>query len=109
MGKPLHRSLFRARRAYAERVVLEQSYVGCLAHASYLIADEASGLAAVVDPQRDVEQYLEDAAGAGCRIAHVFLTHFHADFVAGHVELRERAGATIHLGARAEAEYPFMA
>jgi hydroxyacylglutathione hydrolase len=90
-------------------VVLEQYYLGCLAHASYLIADEASGLAAVVDPQRDVEQYLEDAARLGCRIAHVFLTHFHADFVAGHLELRERAGASIHLGARAEAEYPFVA
>jgi glyoxylase-like metal-dependent hydrolase (beta-lactamase superfamily II) len=90
-------------------VVLEQYYLGCLAHASYLIADEASGLAAVVDPQRDVEQYLDDAARLRCRIAHVFLTHFHADFVAGHLELRERTGATIHLGARADAEYPFVA
>jgi hydroxyacylglutathione hydrolase len=90
------------------RLVLEQYYLGCLAHASYLIADEASGQAAVVDPQRDVEQYLDDAARLGCRIEHVFLTHFHADFVAGHLELRERAGAMIHLGARAEAEYPFV-
>jgi hydroxyacylglutathione hydrolase len=63
----------------------------------------------VVDPQRDVEQYLDDAARLDCRIAHVFLTHFHADFVAGHLELRERTGASIHLGARAEAEYPFVA
>jgi hydroxyacylglutathione hydrolase len=90
-------------------LVLEQYYLGCLAHASYLIADEASGQAAVVDPQRDVEQYLDDAARLGCRIAHVFLTHFHADFVAGHLELRERTGASIHLGGRAEAEYPFVA
>jgi len=90
-------------------VVLKQYYLGCLAHASYLIADPASGLAAVVDPQRDVEQYLGDAAALDCRIAQVFLTHFHADFVAGHLELRERAGATIHLGARAQAEYPFSA
>jgi glyoxylase-like metal-dependent hydrolase (beta-lactamase superfamily II)/rhodanese-related sulfurtransferase len=90
-------------------LILKQYYLGCLAHASYLIADEASGRAAVVDPQRDVEQYLDDAAGAGCQIEHVFLTHFHADFVAGHLELRERAGASIHLGARAEAEYPFVA
>jgi hydroxyacylglutathione hydrolase len=89
-------------------VVLKQYYLGCLAHASYLIADEASGLAAVVDPQRDVAQYLVDADELGCRIGHVFLTHFHADFVAGHLELRERAGAVIHLGARAEAEYPFV-
>ena len=84
-------------------MVLKQYYLGCLAHASYLIADEASGRAAVVDPQRDVEQYLADADELGCRIGHVFLTHFHADFVAGHLELRERAGATIHLGALAEA------
>jgi hydroxyacylglutathione hydrolase len=90
-------------------VILKQYYLGCLAHASYLIADEASGQAAVVDPQRDVEQYLDDAAALGCRISHVFLTHLHADFVAGHLELRERAGAVIHLGARAEAEYPFIA
>ena len=64
-------------------VILKQYYLGCLAHASYLIADEASGQAAVVDPQRDVEQYLDDAEAAGCRIDHVFLTHFHADFLAG--------------------------
>ena len=88
-------------------MVLEQYYLGCLAHASYLIADEASGQAAVVDPQRDVERYLEDAAALGCRIDHVFLTHFHADFVAGHLELREQTGAVIHLGAQAEAEYRF--
>jgi hydroxyacylglutathione hydrolase len=90
-------------------VVLKQYYLGCLAHASYLIADEPSGTAAVVDPQRDVEQYLEDAGRLGCRIGHVFLTHFHADFVAGHLELREREGAVIHLGARARAEYSFTA
>jgi hydroxyacylglutathione hydrolase len=90
-------------------LVLKQYYLGCLAHASYLIADEASGQAAVVDPQRDVGQYVDDAEALGCRIGHVFLTHFHADFVAGHLELRERAGATIHLGARAQAEYPFSA
>jgi hydroxyacylglutathione hydrolase len=90
-------------------MVLKQYYLGCLAHASYLIADEASGQAAVVDPQRDVEQYLRDAAALGCRIGDVFLTHFHADFVAGHLELRERVGAVIRLGARAEAEYPFIA
>jgi glyoxylase-like metal-dependent hydrolase (beta-lactamase superfamily II)/rhodanese-related sulfurtransferase len=89
-------------------MVLKQYYLGCLAHASYLIADEASGVAAVVDPQRDVDQYLDDAAQLGCRIALLFLTHFHADFVAGHVELRERAGAVIHLGSRAVAEYPFV-
>ncbi len=88
-------------------MILQQYYLGCLAHASYLIADQDSAEAAVVDPQRDVEQYLHDADRLGCRITHVFLTHFHADFVAGHLELRDRAGATIHLGARASADYPF--
>jgi glyoxylase-like metal-dependent hydrolase (beta-lactamase superfamily II)/rhodanese-related sulfurtransferase len=90
-------------------MILEQYYLGCLAHASYLVGDEGSGEAAIVDPQRDVEQYLEDADRLGVRIGHVFLTHFHADFVAGHLELRERTGATIHLGARAKADYAFDA
>jgi glyoxylase-like metal-dependent hydrolase (beta-lactamase superfamily II)/rhodanese-related sulfurtransferase len=88
-------------------VTLKQYYLGCLAHASYLLADEASGEAVVVDPQRDVEQYVEDAHALGCRISHVFLTHFHADFLAGHLELRDREEAEIHLGARAKAEYLF--
>jgi hydroxyacylglutathione hydrolase len=90
-------------------MILKQYYLGCLAHASYLVADPNSGIAAVVDPQRDVEQYLDDAEDLSCRIAHVFLTHFHADFIAGHLELRERHQAEIHLGARAQAEYPFVA
>jgi len=89
-------------------VFLKQYYLGCLAHASYLIADEASGVAVVVDPQRDIEQYLVDAERIGAKIRHVFLTHFHADFLAGHLELRDRCGADIRLGARAEAEYPFI-
>ena len=89
-------------------MILEQYYLGCLAHASYLVADERSGVAAVVDPQRDVEQYLRDAERLGVRIEHVFLTHLHADFIAGHLELRERVGATIHPGARASAEYEFV-
>ena len=87
---------------------LKQYYLGCLAHASYLLADEASGTAIIVDPQRDIEQYLADAAANGFIIRHVFLTHFHADFVAGHLELRDRCGATIHLGSRASAEYAFI-
>ncbi len=88
-------------------MILKQYYLGCLAHASYLIGDPSSGAAAVVDPQRDIQQYLDDAASQGLSIRHVFLTHFHADFVAGHLELAARTGAGIHLGARAEAEYPF--
>ena len=90
-------------------VILKQFYLNCLAHASYLIADETTGVAAVVDPQRDVHQYLEFAGERQLRIAHVFLTHFHADFVAGHLELRDATGATIYLGRTASAEYPFTA
>ncbi len=86
-------------------MILKQFYLGCLAHASYFIADETTKVAAVVDPQRDVDQYLEIAAASGCRIDHVLLTHFHADFVAGHVELAAKTGATIHLGAAGAAEY----
>jgi glyoxylase-like metal-dependent hydrolase (beta-lactamase superfamily II)/rhodanese-related sulfurtransferase len=91
----------------ASALILEQYYLGCLAHASYLIADRATRQAAVVDPQRDIEQYLLDAERLDCAIRHVFLTHMHADFLAGHLELRDRVGATIHLGAQASAEYPF--
>ena len=88
-------------------MILKQYYLGCLAHASYLVADEETHTAVVVDPQRDIEQYLEDARQQGLEIRYVFLTHFHADFVAGHLELRDRVGAGIYLGARAEAEYAF--
>ncbi|HEX6884635.1 MAG TPA: rhodanese-like domain-containing protein [Planctomycetota bacterium] len=85
---------------------LEQIYLACLSQASYLIVDERTKTAVVVDPRRDVEVYLEKAARLGATIRHVLLTHFHADFLAGHLELRERTGATIHLGARGKAEYP---
>ena len=88
-------------------MILRQFYLNCLAHASYVVADEASGLAAVVDPQRDVDQYLTFAAEHHLRVTHVFLTHFHADFIAGHLELRDRVGATICLGRAAIAEYAF--
>jgi glyoxylase-like metal-dependent hydrolase (beta-lactamase superfamily II)/rhodanese-related sulfurtransferase len=88
-------------------MILHQFYLHCLAHASYLIADDATKIAAVVDPQRDIDRYLSFAEAHGLRIAHVLLTHLHADFVAGHLELRDRAGATIYLGAAATAEYAF--
>jgi hydroxyacylglutathione hydrolase len=88
-------------------MILKQFYLNCLAHASYLIGDEETRTAAVIDPRRDVEPYLEEAERFGLQIRHVFLTHFHADFVAGHLEVRDRTGATIHLGARARAEYGF--
>jgi rhodanese-related sulfurtransferase/glyoxylase-like metal-dependent hydrolase (beta-lactamase superfamily II) len=87
---------------------LKQYYLGCLSHASYLITDDKTKTAAVVDPQRDIEQYLADAAAGGYQIKYVFLTHFHADFLAGHIELRNRAGAKIYLGRRAEAEFDFV-
>src|SRR3984957_5959818 len=90
-------------------MILKQYYLGCLAHASYLLGDEASSTAIVVDPQRDIQKYLADAEQFGLQIGHVFLTHFHADFVAGHLELRDRCGATIRLGSRAHAEYAFVA
>jgi glyoxylase-like metal-dependent hydrolase (beta-lactamase superfamily II) len=76
----------------AAAMILKQFYLNCLAHASYLIGDEGTHTAAVVDPQRDIEQYLAFAAAHGLRIAHVVLTHFHADFIAGHLELRDRTG-----------------
>ncbi|MGB7728711.1 MAG: MBL fold metallo-hydrolase, partial [Candidatus Acidiferrum sp.] len=88
-------------------MILKQFYLNCLAHASYLIADEDTHTAAVVDPQRDVDMYLNFAAERNLQIKHVFLTHLHADFIAGHLELRNRAGATIYLGAKAQAEYRF--
>jgi hydroxyacylglutathione hydrolase len=89
-------------------MILKQYYLGCLAHASYLLGDEASSTAIVVDPQRDIQQYLDDAGKFGLQIRQVFLSHFHADFVAGHLELRDRCHATIYLGSRAQAEYTFV-
>ncbi len=88
-------------------MIFNQFYLNCLAHASYLIGDEATGAAVVIDPQRDIACYLKFAAEHSLTIKHVILSHLHADFVAGHLELRDRVGATIHLGAKAQAEYPF--
>ncbi len=88
-------------------MILKQFYLGCLAHASYLIGDEQTGEAAVVDPQRDIDQYIAFAAENKLHIKHVFLTHLHADFIAGHLELRDRVGAKIYLGASAKAKYAF--
>jgi hydroxyacylglutathione hydrolase len=88
-------------------MILHQFYLNCLAHASYVIGDEQTGTAVVVDPQRDIEQYLAFAELHRLRIAHVILTHLHADFIAGHLELRDRVGAAIYLGAAANAEYAF--
>ncbi|MER7672511.1 MBL fold metallo-hydrolase [Kitasatospora sp. NPDC096128] len=83
-----------------------QYYLDCLSQASYLIADETSGQAVIVDPRRDVDEYLADAAARGLTVIGVINTHFHADFLAGHLELADRTGAWIGYGHRAETEYP---
>lgn len=84
----------------------EQYYLECLSHASYLVGDETTGLAAVVDPRRDVAEYVADAEAAGLRIAYVIETHFHADFLSGHLELAAATGAEIVFGAPARPEFP---
>ncbi len=85
----------------------EQFYLGCLAHASYLLGSEGEGI--VVDPQRDVEIYLKAASEHGLTIKHIFETHLHADFVSGHRELAQRTGATIYIGAASGATFPHVA
>ncbi len=87
-------------------MIFAQYYLDCLSHASYLIADEGTGQAVVVDPRRDVSEYLADAEARGLTVTGVINTHFHADFVAGHLELADRTGAWIGYGRRAETEYP---
>ena len=86
-----------------------QSYLDCLSQASYLIGDESSGQAVVVDPRRDVEEYLADAARLGLTITGVVLTHFHADFVSGHLEIARATGAWIGFGEAARPEFAFRA
>ncbi len=90
-----------------EPVRIERFYLGCLAHASYAVISE--GVAAIIDPQRDVDLYLEAAAAGGWKIAHIIETHLHADFVSGHHELAERTGARIYLGAGSGADFPHHA
>ena len=85
----------------------EQFYLGCLAHASYMLGSE--GEAAVVDPQRDVDIYLKAASEQGLKITHIFETHLHADFVSGHLELARRIGAEIHISGKAGATFPHVA
>ena len=87
-----------------DAVTIEQFYLGCLAHASYLVASR--GEAAVIDPQRDVEIYLEAAARRGAVIRHIIETHLHADFVSGHIELARRTSARIYLGDGSGAGFP---
>ena len=87
-------------------MIFTQYYLDCLSHASYLIGDESSGRAVVVDPQRDIDAYVRDAEAAGVRIEHVIETHFHADFLSGHLELASATGADICYGEAATADFP---
>ena len=84
----------------------KQFYLGCLAHASYLIGSD--GEAAVVDPRRDVDEYIEEARANGMEIRHIIETHLHADFVSGHQELAHRTGAKIYFGAKADAKFDYV-
>ena len=82
----------------------KQFYLGCLAHASYYLGSE--GEAAIIDPQRDVQQYLDEAEANGQKIKYIIETHSHADFVSGHIELAEKTGAEIIYGQRADTKFP---
>ncbi|MBU8860219.1 MULTISPECIES: MBL fold metallo-hydrolase [unclassified Micromonospora] len=87
-------------------MLFTQYYLDCLSQASYLIADESTGRAVLVDPRRDIDEYLTDARARGLTIEGVINTHFHADFLAGHLEVAAATGAWIGYGHRAETEYP---
>ena len=89
-----------------EPVKFVQYYLDCLSQASYLIGDETSGRAVVVDPRRDIQEYLDDAAAAGLRIDFAVETHVHADFLSGHLELAAATGATIVYGDAADVHFP---
>ncbi|CDO05959.1 MBL fold metallo-hydrolase [Mycolicibacterium cosmeticum] len=86
-------------------MILQQYYLDCLSHASYLIGDETTGRAVVVDPQRDVAEYVADAREQGLTIEMVIETHFHADFLSGHLELAKATGAKIVYSSVAETEF----
>lgn len=87
-------------------MIFKQYFLSCLSHASYLVGDERSGVAAVVDPQRDISGYLEDAGRHGLKVTTVIETHFHADFLSGHLELAAATGAEICYGKGASADFP---
>jgi hydroxyacylglutathione hydrolase len=89
-----------------EPVAIEQFFLGCLAHASYLVSSQ--GIATVVDPQRDVDIYVDTASQKGLKIEYIIETHLHADFVSGHRELAERTGARIYIGAASGATFPHV-
>src|SRR5437867_5394336 len=85
----------------------KQFYLACLAHASYLIG--SAGEAAVVDPQRDVDEYIAEAEAHQLTIKYIIETHLHADFVSGHQELAARTGATIVFGQKADVAFEYQA
>ncbi len=87
-------------------MIFTQHYLACLSQASYLVGDESTGRAVVVDPRRDVELYVEEAAAHGLTIERVIETHVHADFLSGHLELAARTGAAISYGDAADVEFP---
>ena len=86
-------------------MIFEQFFLECLSHASYLVGDQSTGKAVVVDPQRDIDQYLDRARELNLTITHVLETHFHADFLSGHLELAKATGATICFGAEARPQF----
>ena len=87
-------------------MLFTQYYLDCLSHASYLVGDEETGRAVVVDPQRDVDAYVAEAAEHGLRIERVLETHLHADFLSGHLELAARTGAVVSYGEGAAVDFP---
>lgn len=87
-------------------MLFTQYYLDCLSQASYLVADQDTGRAVLIDPRRDIDEYLADARTHGLTIEGVINTHFHADFLAGHLEVAAATGAWIGYGQRAQAEYP---
>jgi glyoxylase-like metal-dependent hydrolase (beta-lactamase superfamily II)/rhodanese-related sulfurtransferase len=89
-----------------ETVNIEQFFLGCLAHASYIVS--SGDIAAIIDPQRDVDIYIKAAAEKNLKIEHIIETHLHADFVSGHRELAERTGARIYIGAASGATFPHV-
>lgn len=87
-------------------MIFTQYYLDCLSHASYLIGDDTTGRAVVIDPQRDIEIYLAEARAKGLHIERVLETHLHADFLSGHLELAAATGAVISFGEAAALEFP---
>jgi len=93
-------------RFFASKIILmkvEQIYTGCLAQGAYYI--ESNGEAAIIDPLRETKPYIEKAAENGVEIKYIFETHFHADFVSGHIDLAKKTGARIIYGPNADTEY----